>query len=39
MMRDSLQMFIDVFVIRWNSLTGKYRRRKPATPSSKPPTP
>jgi len=27
MMRDSIQMFIDVFVIRWNSLTGKYPRR------------
>jgi dolichyl-phosphate beta-glucosyltransferase len=28
MMRDSIQMFIDVFAIRWNSLTGKYPRRK-----------
>ena len=27
MMRDSLQMFIDVFQIRWNSLTGRYPRR------------
>ena len=27
MMRDSIQMFIDVFIIRWNSLTGKYPRR------------
>jgi dolichyl-phosphate beta-glucosyltransferase len=27
MLRDSIQMFIDVFVIRWNSLTGKYPRR------------
>lgn len=26
MMRDSLQMFLDVFVIRWNALRGKYRR-------------
>ena len=27
MMRDSIQMFIDVFIIRWNSLTGKYPRK------------
>lgn len=27
MMRDSLQMFLDVFVIRWNSLRGRYPRR------------
>ena len=27
MMRDSLQMFIDVFTIRWNSLTGRYPRK------------
>jgi dolichyl-phosphate beta-glucosyltransferase len=27
MMRDSLMMFVDVFVIRWNSITGKYPRR------------
>jgi dolichyl-phosphate beta-glucosyltransferase len=27
MMRDSIQMFIDVFVIRWNSLTGEYPRK------------
>jgi len=26
MMRDSLQMFLDVFVIRWNGLMGKYKR-------------
>jgi glycosyltransferase involved in cell wall biosynthesis len=26
MLRDSVRMFIDVFVIRWNALTGKYRR-------------
>jgi len=26
MMRDSLQMFLDVFVIRWNSLCGRYPR-------------
>ena len=28
MMRDSIQMFIDVFTIRWNSLLGRYRRHK-----------
>lgn len=27
MMRDSIQMFIDVFIIRWNQLTGKYPRK------------
>jgi dolichyl-phosphate beta-glucosyltransferase len=27
MLRDSLQMFIDVFTIRWNSLTGRYPRK------------
>lgn len=26
MMRDSLQMFLDVFVIRWNALRGRYRK-------------
>jgi glycosyltransferase involved in cell wall biosynthesis len=26
MMRDSVQMFVDVFVIRWNGLRGRYRR-------------
>jgi glycosyltransferase involved in cell wall biosynthesis len=26
MMRDSVQMFLDVFVIRWNALTGRYPR-------------
>ncbi|HVO57127.1 MAG TPA: dolichyl-phosphate beta-glucosyltransferase [Dongiaceae bacterium] len=30
MMRDSVQMFVDVFTIRWNALLGRYRRRKPA---------
>lgn len=25
MMRDSIQMFLDVFKIRWNSLTGRYK--------------
>jgi glycosyltransferase involved in cell wall biosynthesis len=28
MLRDSLQMFLDVFVIRWNSLCGRYPRQK-----------
>ena len=27
MMRDSVQMFLDVFVIRWNSLKGSHRRK------------
>lgn len=27
MMRDSVQMFLDVFIIRWNSLKGRYRRK------------
>src|SRR5713101_1158298 len=27
MLRDSLQMFIDVFTIRWNSLRGRYPRK------------
>jgi len=26
MMRDSVQMFLDVFVIRWNGLLGRYRK-------------
>jgi glycosyltransferase involved in cell wall biosynthesis len=26
MMRDSVQMFLDVFLIRWNSLRGRYRQ-------------
>jgi glycosyltransferase involved in cell wall biosynthesis len=26
MMRDSIQMFVDVFTIRWNSILGRYRR-------------
>src|SRR5215470_7625354 len=26
MLRDSVQMFLDVFVIRWNALCGRYRR-------------
>ena len=28
MLRDSVQMFIDVFIIRWNALTGRYPRKK-----------
>jgi glycosyltransferase involved in cell wall biosynthesis len=27
MMRDSVQMFLDVFIIRWNGLKGQYRRK------------
>jgi glycosyltransferase involved in cell wall biosynthesis len=27
MLRDSIQMFIDVFAIRWNSLKGRYPRK------------
>ncbi len=30
MLRDSLQMFLDVFTIRWNALLGRYRRQKSA---------
>ena len=30
MMRDSIQMFLDVFTIRWNALLGRYRRQKQA---------
>lgn len=26
MLRDSIQMFLDVFVIRWNALCGRYRK-------------
>jgi len=26
MLKDSLQMFLDVFVIRWNALRGRYRQ-------------
>ena len=29
MMRDSLQMFLDVFKIRWNRLLGRYPRKNP----------
>ncbi len=28
MFRDSLQMFADVFIIRWNGLLGRYRKEK-----------
>ena len=28
MLRDSIQMFLDVFTIRWNRLLGRYRCRK-----------
>lgn len=28
MLRDSLQMFVDVFKIRWNSLLGRYPRKR-----------
>jgi dolichyl-phosphate beta-glucosyltransferase len=28
MLRDSIQMFLDVFTIRWNALLGRYRGRK-----------
>jgi len=30
MLRDSVQMFLDVFTIRWNALLGRYRRQKRA---------
>jgi hypothetical protein len=26
MMRDSVQMFLDVFIIGWNALQGRYKR-------------
>jgi len=28
MLRDSVQMFLDVFVIRWNALRGQYRKAR-----------
>jgi dolichyl-phosphate beta-glucosyltransferase len=35
MLRDSVQMFVDVFTIRWNALRGRYpKRRRHATLSS-----
>ncbi len=35
MLKDSIKMFVDIFVIRWNSLSGKYSRedRPSAVPS------
>jgi dolichyl-phosphate beta-glucosyltransferase len=29
MLRDSLQMFVDVFIIRWNAMAGRYPRTGP----------
>jgi dolichyl-phosphate beta-glucosyltransferase len=29
MLRDSVQMFVDVFTIRWNALLGRYPKRRP----------
>ena len=29
MIRDSVQMFLDVFVIRWNAMLGRYRKATP----------
>jgi hypothetical protein len=26
MLRDSLQMFLEVFLIRWNAIRGKYKK-------------
>jgi dolichyl-phosphate beta-glucosyltransferase len=28
MMRDSIEMFVDVLIIRWNALMGRYRRER-----------
>ena len=30
MLRDSVQMFLDVFIIRWNALLGRYPRSEPS---------
>jgi dolichyl-phosphate beta-glucosyltransferase len=30
MLRDSVQMFLDVFIIRWNTLLGRYPRSEPS---------
>ena len=30
MLRDSVQMFMDVFIIRWNSILGRYPRSEPS---------
>ena len=32
MFRDSVQMFLDVFIIRWNALRGRYRRQRQTSP-------
>jgi dolichyl-phosphate beta-glucosyltransferase len=34
MLRDSLQMFLDVFIIRWNALQGRYPRSAAAMASA-----
>jgi len=32
MLRDSVQMFVDVFTIRWNALRGQYPKRRERSP-------
>jgi dolichyl-phosphate beta-glucosyltransferase len=34
MFRDSVQMFLDVFIIRWNALTGRYPRSQSSMASA-----
>jgi dolichyl-phosphate beta-glucosyltransferase len=34
MLRDSLQMFADIFIIRWNALSGRYPRAKSSMASA-----
>jgi dolichyl-phosphate beta-glucosyltransferase len=34
MLRDSVQMFLDVFIIRWNSLSGRYPRSSSSVAST-----
>jgi hypothetical protein len=34
MLRDSLQMFADIFLIRWNALSGRYPRSKSSMASA-----
>jgi len=34
MLRDSLQMFLDVFIIRWNALAGRYPRSESSMASA-----
>jgi dolichyl-phosphate beta-glucosyltransferase len=34
MWRDSIQMFLDVFIIRWNALTGRYPRSQSSMASA-----